>query len=64
MMRKILTFVAAVIACAGASRAEMVKTAVPDCKTNQICFYWWPKLPELVGWHSDEEVNAAKAATA
>jgi len=39
------------------ARAEIVKTAIPDCKTNQICFYWWPKLPELKGWHTDQKVN-------
>jgi hypothetical protein len=33
--------------------AEMEKTAVP-CDTG-ICFYWWPKLPHLKGWHQDTD---------
>lgn len=33
--------------------AEIEKTAL-TCKTT-ICFYWWPKLPEVRGWHQDRE---------
>ena len=57
---RLRTFAVVVVAIAAgfaASRAEIVKTAIPDCKTNQICFYWWPKLPQLTGWHSDDAVN-------
>ncbi|MHA6206270.1 hypothetical protein ACXU4B_17720 [Dyella soli] len=33
--------------------AEVEKTALM-CKSS-ICFYWWPKLPELTGWHHDHD---------
>jgi len=38
-------------------RAEIVKVATPGCQKNEICFYWWPKLPDLSGWHSDQDEN-------
>lgn len=58
-MRRIAValFTLAIGAIIPAGQAEIVKTAVPDCKNNQICFYWWPKLPELTGWHGDQELN-------
>jgi hypothetical protein len=34
------------------TRAEIEKIA-QACDSG-ICFYWWPKLPELKGWHQDE----------
>ena len=39
------------------AQAEIVKTATVDCKGGKICFYWWPKLPELTGWHGDNSLN-------
>jgi hypothetical protein len=36
---------------------EIVKQAVIDCAGKKVCFYWWPKLPALEGWHSDQHVN-------
>lgn len=35
--------------------ADIEKTAI-ICNTG-ICFYWWPKLPRVPGWH--EEKNAS-----
>jgi hypothetical protein len=43
-------------------QAEMVKTAAVDCQKDQICFYWWPKLPELNGWHGDKALNLKMGA--
>lgn len=54
---RILIACAAALAIAGAARAEIVKTATVDCKAGQICFYWWPKLPEVKGWHGDGALN-------
>jgi hypothetical protein len=42
------------IACQD-SRGEIEKHAIVDCKG--ICFYWWPKLAPIPGWHSDQAVN-------
>ncbi|MEO8998611.1 MAG: hypothetical protein ABI227_01440 [Rhodanobacter sp.] len=33
--------------------AEIEKIAL-TCEAK-ICFYWWPKLPEVKGWHQDRE---------
>jgi hypothetical protein len=35
------------------SSAEIEKNAVL-CET-QMCFYWWPKLPLVDGWHHENE---------
>lgn len=48
-----------IFATAAAVRAEIVKTAIPNCVKDKICFYWWPKLPPLKGWHVDERANFA-----
>jgi hypothetical protein len=35
---------------------EIEKNAAISCKDNQnICLYWWPKLPEIKGWHQERE---------
>jgi len=31
--------------------AEIEKIALP-CETG-MCFYWWPKLVTVKGWHHD-----------
>lgn len=37
------------------ANAEMEKVA--NICENEICFYWWPKLPKINGWHNDRELN-------
>jgi hypothetical protein len=56
-MSKIIAVLVAAAFFSSAVQAEIVKVAATDCKTNQICFYWWPKLPELKGWHNDSDMN-------
>jgi hypothetical protein len=34
------------------ARAEIEKTVAP-CDTG-TCLYWWPKLPQIKGWHQDK----------
>jgi hypothetical protein len=48
-----------IFVCAFAARAEIVKTAIPNCFKDKICFYWWPKLSPLPGWHTDQRANYA-----
>ena len=31
---------------------------------QQICFYWWPKLPEVKGWHHEREHSYLYSANA
>ena len=35
-----------------AARAEIEKTVAP-CDSG-TCLYWWPKLPQIKGWHQDK----------
>src|SRR5262249_47682872 len=42
---------------AASAHAEIVKVANVDCTHKAICFYWWPKLPSLPGWHADADQN-------
>jgi hypothetical protein len=44
------------------TQAEIEKNAVM-CDTG-ICFYWWPKLPELKGWRQDKEMSFKFSANA
>lgn len=39
------------------TKAEMERKAAVNCQTQQICLYIWPKLPEVPGWHHDEEAS-------
>jgi len=36
-----------------ATRAEIEKTVAP-CDSG-TCLYWWPKLPQIKGWHQDKD---------
>jgi len=33
--------------------AEIHKEAQVCGDSGKICFFWWPKLPEIEGWHQD-----------
>jgi hypothetical protein len=51
---KTIAGICCVVALLGVTaRAEVEKLAVP-CERG-ICLYWWPKLPELRGWHQDRD---------
>lgn len=41
------------------ARADIERKAIINCGEEQmkICFYIWPALPELLGWHRDEEAS-------
>lgn len=28
-----------------------------DSCENKICFYWWPELPDIKGWHHEREYS-------
>jgi hypothetical protein len=59
MMRKslLLGCCGLLAALAGPAPAKIIKTARPDCQKSSICFYWWPELPALPGWHADDKAN-------
>lgn len=57
-MRKLLGLaLLGVLAAAAPARADIERKAVFDCKNNQICFYIWPALPDMPGWHRDEDLS-------
>lgn len=47
-------FAVAFLAFASAGSAEVEKFVQTECK-QALCFYWWPKLPALSGWHHEAE---------
>jgi hypothetical protein len=42
------------------ANAEIEKIAIP-CD-NTVCFYWWPKLAAIKGWHNDQALNVRASA--
>lgn len=61
MFRKIILALVLPVASLPAANAEIVKSAILEGK-DCTCFYWWPKLPAVFGWHTDENANYAKGA--
>lgn len=54
-MRKRFLLAALLALASTRAGAEVEKLATP-CDTG-ICFHWWPKLPDLTGWHHDHEAS-------
>ncbi len=50
---KIACFIILAFFLGVAVQADIEKTAVM-CNTG-FCFYWWPKLPVVRGWHQDKQ---------
>jgi hypothetical protein len=44
------------------ANSEIEKVAVP-CE-QKLCFYWWPKLVAVKGWHHDREHSYLYTANA
>jgi hypothetical protein len=44
------------------AHAEMEKFA--HVREGQMCFYWWPKLPAVDGWHHEREDSYLYSANA
>ena len=53
MIKIIIGILASLLAFSTAASAEMEKLAVP-CG-QKVCFYWWPKLAPVKGWHHDRQ---------
>jgi len=57
-MRKLLGLaLLGILAASAPARADIERKATIGCDANgngQICFYIWPALPSLPGWHQDE----------
>jgi hypothetical protein len=60
-MRKLLGLaLLGILAAAAPARADIERKATIGCDVNgngQICFYIWPALPGLPGWHQDQAAS-------
>jgi len=54
-MFRLLAFATALVAASATASAEIEKVAVP--KSQGIALYWWPKLPDVAGWHFDRDAS-------
>lgn len=52
-MRLLALLIIAPLFSASNAQAEIEKIAIPGEKG--MSFYWWPKLPNVVGWHQDRD---------
>jgi hypothetical protein len=52
-MRLVSILFIALLFAVPTARADIEKIAIPGEKG--LSFYWWPKLPNVVGWHQDQE---------
>jgi hypothetical protein len=61
-MKTIVKVACLILLLSVAMRAEIEKTA-HVCDTG-VCLYWWPKLPDVKGWHQDTEQSYNSGANA
>ena len=52
-MRLLSSLFIALLFAVPAAWADIEKIAIPSEK--EMLFYWWPKLPNVAGWHQDRE---------
>jgi len=53
IMKTLISLIVVLLTFPGSVNAEIEKVAVP-CE-QKLCFYWWPKLVAVKGWHHDRE---------
>jgi len=61
-MRAVVWITLVLVVVEGTARAEMEKIAI-TCG-EQTCFYWWPILPVIPGWHQDRDYSFHYSANA
>jgi hypothetical protein len=54
-MHRLLTFAIVLVAASATASAEIEKVAVPT--DNGLILHWWPKLPDVAGWHFDRDAS-------
>jgi hypothetical protein len=52
-MRTVFSLLIVLLFSVSVSHAEIEKIAIPG--DQGMKFYWWPKLPNITGWHQDRE---------
>lgn len=61
---KIFLSIVLFITIVSSVQAEIKKTSIRDDKCGGFCFYWWPILPVIDGWHQDIEESYNFSANA
>lgn len=61
-MKTLISLLFVVFILSVTANAEIEKVAVP-CE-QKLCFYWWPKLVAVKGWHHDREHSYLYSANA
>lgn len=61
-MKILISFIVVLLVLSASAIAEIEKVAVP-CEQG-LCFYWWPKLVAVNGWHHDREHSYLYSANA
>ena len=51
-----------IVTLSTAAHAEMEKFFVPS--EGAMCFYWWPKLPKIKGWHHERDFSFSYSVNA
>jgi hypothetical protein len=54
-MYRLLAFAIVLVAASATASAEIEKVAVPT--DNGLTLHWWPKLPDVAGWHFDRDAS-------
>ena len=54
-MKNLLIILAIIFSSVTHAEIEKNVTMCPDNK--KICYYWWPKLTHISGWHQDEQYS-------
>src|SRR5215475_931784 len=54
-MYRLLAFAIVFLAASATASAEIEKVAVPTDKG--VILHWWPKLPDVAGWHFDRDAS-------
>lgn len=57
MTSALALFALAATAIIRPAHADIERKAIIDCEKQQICFYIWPSLPDVSGWHGEEDAN-------
>lgn len=51
-MKYLLIFIS--LSLSGTLSAEIHREATVCNESGEMCFYWWPELPEIEGWEQDK----------
>jgi hypothetical protein len=54
-MYRLLALAIILMAASATASAEIEKVAVPT--DNGLTLHWWPKLPDVAGWHFDRDAS-------